>query len=294
MCGNYKNFTKDQVEGAILARKLQAMLAHLPDDKFKLMVSQGTAGNCDVKVTYVSNTTAIFGPYLPGLMVQTVREKPERVEPQCTHIPWVFYRLQNFVTLVADMMFVNSVPFMVTQSRDIHMLTAKALPNHKIPLLCRAITNICRHLYQGGFVVRLAFMDKDFEKIKEDFTAVEVNTTASQEHMAEIERAIRFIKDHMICVVSTLLDMGFKYYHCVIIVNSVYFVIMMINGIPAPNSILGVISQQEIVTGIKFNFKKDCRVPYGAYIEASTDTMVTNNMSPRTKWCLLLGLSGNL
>ena len=81
MCGNYKNYTKDQVKEAILARKLQAMLGHLADDKFKLMVSLGSPRNCDIKVADISNANAIFGPYLPGLRGRTVREKPKRVEP---------------------------------------------------------------------------------------------------------------------------------------------------------------------------------------------------------------------
>ena len=88
------------------------------------------------------------------------------------------------------MVFVNLVPFMVTQSRDIHMLMAKVLPNRRAPVLGRAITNVCRHYYRGGFIVRLVLMDMEFEKIKEDFTAVEVNTTAAREHIGEIKRAI--------------------------------------------------------------------------------------------------------
>ena len=84
MHGNYKNYTKDQVEGAILARKLQAMLGFLTDDKFKLMVSRGFPRNCDVTVADISNTNTFFGLYLPGLRGRTVREKPKRVEPQYT------------------------------------------------------------------------------------------------------------------------------------------------------------------------------------------------------------------
>ena len=78
--GNYKNYTENQVKRAILARKSQAMLAHLPDDKFKLMVSQGNPRNCGVTPADISNANAIFGPYLPGLRGRTVREKPKRVE----------------------------------------------------------------------------------------------------------------------------------------------------------------------------------------------------------------------
>ena len=88
------------------------------------------------------------------------------------------------------------------------MLTAEALPRCKVPVLGRALINVCRHYYQGGFVVRLVLMDMEFEKIKESFMNVEVNTTVVREHVGgEIERAIRYIKEHTRSVVSILRDM---------------------------------------------------------------------------------------
>ena len=53
-------------------------------------------------------------------------------------------------------------------------------------------------------------------------------------------------------------------------------------------------SPREIVMGRKLDFKKDCRAPFGAYIEASVDADVTNDMSPQTKGSLSLGPAGNL
>ena len=94
---------------------------------------------------------------------------------------------------------------------------AEVLPNHRAPVLSRAITNVCKHYYLGGFVVHLMLMDMEFEKIKEGFTAVEVNTTATWEHVAKIERAIRFDKERLMCVVSTLRNTGVRYYHRMII-----------------------------------------------------------------------------
>ena len=73
---------------------------------------------------------------------------------------------------------------------------------------------------------------------------MEVNTTAAQEHVGEIEHAIKFVKEQLQCIISTLSDSRFKYYHDVIIVNGVYFVIMMINALTAPNGIFGLILPQ--------------------------------------------------
>ena len=55
------------------------------------------------------------------------------------------------------------------------MLRANARLSHQAPALGRAITNVCRHYYLGDFVLQLVLMDIEIEKIKEDFTVVEVN-----------------------------------------------------------------------------------------------------------------------
>ena len=50
-----------------MAYKAQAMLGHLPDEKFKQLVSSKSTKNCKVKVNDVTNAFAIFGPNLDGL-----------------------------------------------------------------------------------------------------------------------------------------------------------------------------------------------------------------------------------
>ena len=41
---------------------------------------------------------------------------------------------------------------------------------------------------KGGFVKKVDLMDKEFDKIKNQFGLLEVNTTAAREHVAKIER----------------------------------------------------------------------------------------------------------
>ena len=53
------------------------------------------------------------------------------------------------------------------------------------------------------------------------------------------------------------------------------------------------ISPREIVTGRHLDVKKDCRAPFGAYVEASINANVTNTMKDRTHSCLSLGPAGN-
>ena len=107
-------FTEKQVEKAIAARDMQARLAHPTDDEFKQMVRSKSLDNCSVVADGVTNARSIFGPNLPGLRGKTVRQRPERVVPEYLRILRDYYRLHRFVTLTADVMFVNGLPFLTT------------------------------------------------------------------------------------------------------------------------------------------------------------------------------------
>ena len=79
-----------------------------------------------------------------------------------------------------------------------------------------------------------------------------------------------------------------------IVVHCIYFVVMMINGVPAEGGISEKFSPREIVTGRKIDMVKDCRAQFGSYIEPSKDADITNTTDERTHACLALGPSGNL
>ena len=120
------------------------------------------------------------------------------------------------------------------------------------------------------------------------------NTTGAREHVGEIERFIKFIKERACCVILDLRVAGFKYLHRLIVVHCLYFVTMMINAVPADSGISEKYSPHEIVTGQKLDMKKDCRALFGAYVEDSKDAVTTNTMDERTHSCIPLGPSGNL
>ena len=66
-------------------------------------------------------------------------------------------------------------------------------------------------------------MDMEFEKIRDEFDKVVVNTTAAREHVGEIERVIKFIKERARCVVSDLRVAGFKYLHQLMLDSHGYY-----------------------------------------------------------------------
>ncbi|EJK68915.1 hypothetical protein THAOC_09872, partial [Thalassiosira oceanica] len=114
----------------------------------------------------------------------------------------ISYELHKFVTLCGDIMFVNGVAFLCTFSRDIRFFTAEHVPTRTAKQLGSSLKKIIRLYANGGFIVRLILMDGESEKVKGELPLVRTNTTAAREHVAEIERGHRTIKERARCVVS--------------------------------------------------------------------------------------------
>ena len=80
------------------------------------MVREQLLTNCPVTVQDIDNANRIFGPDLANLRGKTTRTKPERVRVEYVQIPRDFVQLHKYVTLVADVMFVNGLPFLITST----------------------------------------------------------------------------------------------------------------------------------------------------------------------------------
>ncbi len=108
------------------------------------------------------------------------------------------------LVLTADVMFVNRVPFLVSQSRRLNFLTVEFLPVRTAKSLAARIDQI-RHLYaRGGFMVGTILMDNEFEKLRPLVPGININTTAAKEHVPEIEHRIRVIKERARVLLNTL------------------------------------------------------------------------------------------
>ena len=82
----------------------------------------------------------------------------------------------------------------------------------------------------GGFVVRTVLMDGEFEKIKPE-VELDINISAAREHVGEIERYHRTLKEMCRCVLAGMRPLesdAYQYLHKQIVIWLVYFCVMMI------------------------------------------------------------------
>jgi hypothetical protein len=123
-------------------------------------------------------------------------------------------------------------------------------------------------------------MDMEFEVLESESDNALVNCTSAREHVGDIERSIRTIRERARCDVSKL-----PFGHCMpdaMVIQLIYNVIFWLNVPIWENGASGEYSPREIVTGFKVNFKKHCRAIWGSYIEASVDPNKTNSLDAQT------------
>jgi hypothetical protein len=127
--------------------------------------------------------------------------------------------------------------------------------------------------------------DNEFEAIREDMMelGVEVNVTAKEEHVPEIE-----IKERAWAVIQTLPYKNIPKKMRIALVQNVIF---WLNNIPkAGQDYL----PKDLICGEQLlNYKTICRIPFGAYAQVHDDQSVTNTMASRTTGAISLGSTGN-
>ena len=117
--------------------------------------------NCPVEVAYISNSNVIFDTNRPIIRGATTRDTEVlRTKEQRVGILRYLYRLQKMVTITADVMFVSGIPFLVTFLRKIKFWTAEFIPKRTARLLSKSLKKVLMIYAQGGFIVKLALMEK--------------------------------------------------------------------------------------------------------------------------------------
>ena len=84
-----------------------------------------------------------LGKDLGSIMGKTTRQKPAPVPTDYFDVPGNIIKLHKDVTLAADIMFVNEIPFFITTSRDIKFTSVEHLKNRQQKSIQAAILKVC-------------------------------------------------------------------------------------------------------------------------------------------------------
>ncbi len=86
----------------------------------------------------------------------------------------------------------------------------------------------------AGFIVQVALMDMEFEKLKDVLPIIMINTTAAREHVGEIRRKIRVIKERARGTMATLPYLTLPK---IIIIKLMHICILWLNSFPVKSGV---------------------------------------------------------
>ena len=82
-----------------------------------------TINNCPVAIEDIHNANTVYGCNVPILKGKTVRQKLKRVKTEYIEVPENLKESIGKLTVAADFVFVNRIPFLVSVLRGVNFIT---------------------------------------------------------------------------------------------------------------------------------------------------------------------------
>jgi hypothetical protein len=168
-------------------------------------------------------------------------------------IPKAILDLNKDVTLTADVMFVDNIPFLLTNSRKIKFTPSEYVARRTKPILIKSLKKVLNIYHKRGFKVVTTIMDNEFAPLRDDLPEVNLNSTAADVHVTEIERQIRVLTERFRPIRSTL---PLKRLPARIIIELVNFVTLWLKASPPSSGVSNTFSPRTIRISMKLDFEK--------------------------------------
>ena len=293
--GNMEGFTRRQIKGAELARALYPRLVYPSVKDYRWVIRSHQIKDCPVTVPDVDVATKIWGKNIDSLKGKTTRSKPNVVARDLVKVPTKLLNLHKEVFLTADIFFVNKIPFLLTLSRKIYFTAVNHLANRTVPEIFKAFKEIYGYYLQRGFRITEVHVDGEFEPLKSLIQSLPggpmVNLASANEHVPEIERRIRVVKERCRAVRHGL---PFQRIPRLLTIYIVFYVVKMLNFFPTKGSVSDTLSPKTIMSGEMLDYKKHLAMAIGQYCQVHEEEHPRNSQAPRTRGAISLGPSGNL
>ena len=261
---NAGHFTQQSVRRAKRARKMQS-ITMFPTSRRMKEVGIEAIKNCPITRADIIAADTIFGPPLGALKGKTVRTTPAQVNANIDPVPTEILSHHCKLTLLIDIMFVNKVPFFVTMSRDLKFITVDPIPNRQVNTVAKSLATTISLYKSRGFKITSILADYEFEPLREHHPIL--NTAAEDEHVGDIERCIRTIKERTRCRYQTL---PYKRIPRIMLIHLVRNAVFWLNAFPAEDGVGGQHSPRYVMTGRHISYDKHVQLEFGSYVARAT------------------------
>jgi hypothetical protein len=151
-----------------------------------------------------------------------------------------------------------------------------------------ALYNVLRAYRNRGFKVTECNADPEFQPLKGKLEGTSLNLCAQDEHVHDVERYIRSIKDRARSGYNSL---PFPYVPRLVVIRLVGNTVFWLNAFPVADGVSDTLSPRYLMTGKHLDFNKHVQIEFGAY--AQTHEEHDNSMQARTVGAICLGPTGN-
>lgn len=142
VANNATNFSKQQIERAKYARKVQNIIGFSTLRNYLHIIDNNMIRNFPVTRTDVQNAEIIFGKNLGSLKGNSHRITPKQITVHESPLLNEIIRPHRKIILSIDVMTVNKIKFLVTISRNIKFSTVGVLKNGKDLQVYDGITKV--------------------------------------------------------------------------------------------------------------------------------------------------------
>jgi hypothetical protein len=152
-----------------------------------------------VTVQDIDVALKIWGNNIAALKGKTTRRKTIPVARDYVKVPLELMKLHKQVFLTTGIFFVNKNPFSLALSRKITFTAINHLAYRTVPQIFKAFKEIYQYYLQRGFHITVVHADGEFAPLEPLIESIPggpvVNLASTNEHVPEIERRIRVVKE---------------------------------------------------------------------------------------------------
>ena len=288
---NKKMFTRREIEAADRARDLYAKIGRPSQERFEKILSENSIINCPVTVSDAKRVLTIYGPEVAVIKGRSTKQKPSVVPIfKPISLPSYILKYHRVIQLAADFFYVQGLVFLLTKSRKIKLLTVTGVDDRTKETQIECLGAVIKLYEDRGFDVANVITDKEFEHIRNDLSPINLETVATDDHVGDIEVAIRHVKEDIRCTVQSL---PYNRYTKLMIRELVSDVVRKRNMFPAVDGVSDKLSPLTIVNGDAPPDYNKMKLEFGSYVQAFEENEITNNTNTRAIGAIALSTTPN-
>ena len=282
-------YSRRQIDRAKRARELLHSLGCPSVADLKKIIKMNSIQNCPVTVDDVNLAEQIYGPDVATLKGKSTRSRPTPVVNDIIEIPKELIAAQQHVDLCIDTIFINSMPFLATVSKNIKYRTCDYVASRKVPDYRSVLSRVILIYLNAGFTIKCIHADSEYEPVLEYFKnqqpSIPYNLASTDEHVPAAERNNRVLKER---IRATFHSLPFKALPILCLKELAPATADKLNFFPPADGISQYYSPREIMSRQRLDYDKHCRIPQFSYVQAFEDTHPKNSQKARTLDCIYL------